>query len=192
MTIRTNAALADLNAHIARTVRALRQSRGWSLGALAERAGLSKTIVAKIETGDGNPSMETVLRLADALEITIGSLLAADRPPGTHVVRVEGAAFVRSRSGLLGRGIFSDGRGRRVEIHEVIIEPGVDYHSNPHRPGTEELVVCLSGSLDVGPEGHEVALRDRDAAQFPADVPHRYRSEGGCTALCLMSYPPAG
>lgn len=187
-----NAPLAELNAHIAREVRALRRARGWSLGLLAERAGLSKTNVAKIETGDGNPSIETLLRLADALDITIGTLLAADRPAGTDVVRVADAAFVRSESGLRGRGLWSDGRNRRVETHELLLEPGADYHSKPHPPGTEELIVCVAGSLMTGPEGHEVQLHERDAARFRADLAHRYHSEEGCVALCLMSYPPAG
>lgn len=79
-----------------------------------------------------------------------------------------------------------------MEAHEILLDPGVDYHSKPHPPGTEELVVCVSGSLTIGPEGHEVELHERDAARFRADVAHRYRSDKGCIALCLMSYPPAG
>jgi transcriptional regulator with XRE-family HTH domain len=192
MATKANGPLSELNAHIAGKVRSLRQARGWSLGALAERAGLSKTNLAKIETGEGNPSLETLLRLADALEITLGSLLAVDRPRGTQLVRLADTTFVRSQSGLQGRGIWSDGRNRRVEAHEVLMEAGADYRSTPHPPGTEELIVCLSGSLTVGPEGHEVELHERDAAHFSADLPHRYRSEDGCTVLCLMSYPPAG
>jgi transcriptional regulator with XRE-family HTH domain len=187
-----NTALAELSNHIARRVRTLRLARVWSLGALAERSGLSKTNVARIESGDGNPSIETLLRLTEALDITLGSLIAAERPAGTSVVRAAGAAYVRSQSGLQGRNVWSDGRDRRVETHELLLEPGVDYHSKAHPPGTEELVVCVSGSLEVGPEGHEVALGERDAARFPADLPHRYHSEDGCVALCLMSYPPAG
>jgi transcriptional regulator with XRE-family HTH domain len=192
MAIQTNTALAELSSHIARRVRSLRLARGWSLGALAERSGLSKTNVAKIESGDGNPSIETLLRLTEALDITLGALIAVDRPPGTSVLRLADAAFVRSQSGLQGRNLWSDGRDRRVETHELLMEPGVDYHSKPHPPGTEELVVCLSGSLEVGPEGHEVELCERDAARFLADRPHRYHSAGGCVALCLMSHPPAG
>jgi XRE family transcriptional regulator, regulator of sulfur utilization len=191
MATKTNGQLSELNAHIAGKVRSLRQARGWSLGALAERAGPSKTNLAKIETGDGNPSLETLLRLADALEITIGALLAIDRPRGTQLIRFSDITFVRSESGLRSRGIWSDGRNRRVETHEIHMEAGADYRSTPHPPGTEELIVCLSGSLMVGPEAHEVELHERDAAQFPADLPHRYSSAAGCTALCLMSYPPA-
>jgi transcriptional regulator with XRE-family HTH domain len=192
MATRTNTPLVELNARIARQVRALRQARGWSLGTLAERSGLSKTNVAKIETGEGNPSLETLLRLVEALDITLGALLGADRPPDTHVIRVADAAFLRSPSGLQGRDIWSDGRNRRVETMELLMEPGADYHSKPHPPGTEELIVCIKGSLEVGPEGDEVTLGERDAARFPADLSHHYRSEGGCLALCLMSYPAAG
>jgi transcriptional regulator with XRE-family HTH domain len=192
MATRTNAQLTELNAHIARRVRAMRQARGWSLAALASRAGVSKTNVAKLEGGEGNPSLETLLRLADALEITLGALIAPDRSPGTQVLRLRDAAYVRSQSGLEGRSLWSDGRDRRTESHELLMEPGVDYHSAPHPPGTEELVICIEGSLEVGPEGHEVELGERDAARFPADLPHRYHSAGGCVAVCVMSYPPAG
>jgi transcriptional regulator with XRE-family HTH domain len=188
---RANTALDELNAGIARHIRALRGARGWSLATLASRAGLSKTIVAKIESGDGNPSLETLLRLAGALEITIGSLLGTDRAPGTNVIRLSEEAFVRSQSGLQVRSLWSDGRNRRTETSELLLEPGVDYHSKPHPPGTEELVVCVSGAQSVGPEGDEVELGERDAAHFAADLPHRYRSEAGCVAMLVMSYPPA-
>jgi transcriptional regulator with XRE-family HTH domain len=192
MATKTHAALNELNSGIARHIRALRGARGWSLATLASRAGLSKTIVAKLESGDGNPSLETLLRLAGALDITIGSLLGTERPPGTNVIRLSEEAFVRSQSGLQVRSLWSDGRDRRVETSELLLEPGVDYHSKPHSPGTEEIVVCVSGRLSVGPEGDEVSLGERDAAHFPADLPHRYRSEDGCVALLVMSYPAAG
>jgi len=170
----------------------LRGARGWSLATLASRAGLSKTIIAKIESGDGNPSLETLLRLAGALDITIGSLLGTELPPGTNVIRLSEEAFVRSPSGLQVRSLWSDGRNRRTETSELLLEPAADYHSKPHPPGTEELVICVSGGLSVGPEGDEVELGERDAAHFAADLSHRYRSEQGCVALLVMSYPPAG
>src|SRR4051794_38254968 len=191
MATRANNALDELNSGIARHIRALRGARGWSLATLASRAGLSKTIVAKIEGGDGNPSLETLLRLAGALDITIGSLLGTDRAPGTNVIRLTDEAFVRSQSGLQVRSLWSDGRNRRVETSGLLLEPGVASPPKPHPPGTEELILCISGALSIGPEGGEVALGERDAAHFAADLPHRYRSEHGCVAMLVMSYPPA-
>ena len=63
------------------------------------------------------------------------------------------------------------------------------YASHPHAPGTEELVICLNGTLTLGPEGSEQPLGEGDALHFAADVPHSYRSDHGCLALCSLSYP---
>lgn len=192
MSERDSIALVELAGLIARRIRALREARGWSLTTLGREAGLSKTIVATIESGNGNPSLETLLRLADALGITLGSLIAAEQRPGAQVVRLDDAEFVASESGLRSRSLWSDGRDRRVEALELLIEAGVEYRATPHPSGTEEIVVCLSGSLEVGPEGKTVVLEPRDAVHFPADQRHCYRSDTGCVALCLMTLRGAG
>lgn len=184
--------MIELSGLVARRIRALREARGWSLTTLGRAAGLSKTIVATIESGNGNPSLETLARLADALGITVGSLIAAEQLPGAQVVRLDDAEFVASESGLRSRSVWTDGRDRRVEALELLIEAGVEYRAAPHAPGTEEIVVCLSGSLEVGPEGETVALEPRDAVHFPADQRHRYRSDTGGVALCLMTFRGAG
>lgn len=192
MSERDSVALVELAGLIARRMRALREARGWSLTTLGREAGLSKTIVATIESGNGNPSLETLLRLADALGITLGSLIATEQRPGAQAVRLEDAEFVASESGLRSRSLWSDGRDRRVETLELLIEAGVEYRAAPHPPGTEEIVVCLSGSLEVGPEGETVPLQPRDAVHFPADQRHRYRSDTGGVALCLMTFRGSG
>jgi XRE family transcriptional regulator, regulator of sulfur utilization len=61
--------------------------------------------------------------------------------------------------------------------------------SHPHALGTEELVICPNGTLTLGPEGSEQHLRAGDGLHFAADVPHSYRSDDGCLALCSLSYP---
>jgi transcriptional regulator with XRE-family HTH domain len=187
---RLTLALDQLAARVARSVRAHREARGWSLATLAGRAGLSKTIIARIEAGAGNPSLETLLRLADALGVTLGTLIAEEEHGREPVVtRVAAAEYVISESGLKSRPLRSDGRGRRVDTYELVLVPRVDYRSRPHPAGTEELVVCIDRSLEVGPVGQEALLGERDALHFSADVPHRYRSEGGAVALCIMSFP---
>jgi XRE family transcriptional regulator, regulator of sulfur utilization len=69
------------------------------------------------------------------------------------------------------------------------LEAGRRYASAAHAPGTEELVICLDGTLDVGPDGHEERLGEGDALDFAADVPHSYRSDTGASALCCFTYP---
>jgi XRE family transcriptional regulator, regulator of sulfur utilization len=174
---------------VAREVRAHREARGLSLSATAARAGLSKTILATIESGAGNPSLETLWRIARALDITVGTLLAEDDPVQSRLIRRTDDKWITFESGVPGRLLYVDGRDRRVEAIEMRLDPDRSYMSSAHAPGTEEVVICLEGSLTVGPEGREERLDKGDALHFAADVPHRYRSRGGCLALCIFTYP---
>jgi transcriptional regulator with XRE-family HTH domain len=58
-----------------RRLRRLRQARGWSQAALAERAALSRLQVIRIETGQQEPTLGVIRRLAKALRVKPGALL---------------------------------------------------------------------------------------------------------------------
>jgi transcriptional regulator with XRE-family HTH domain len=174
---------------VAREIRAHREARGLSLNATAERAGLSKTIVATIESGTGNPSLETLARIAGALNVTVGTLLAEDEPISSELIRRSESEWMAYESGMRGRVLHVDGRDRRLEVIELRLTAGKRYVSEPHAPGTEELVIALDGSLSAGPEGQEERLGRGDAMRFAADVRHVYHAEDGGLALCCFSYP---
>lgn len=63
---------------VGRRVRAERQKAGLSLSQLAGQAGLTKAYLVRLETQGGNPSLESLVAIADALELTVADLL--DRP----------------------------------------------------------------------------------------------------------------
>lgn len=175
---------------VARSIKAHREARGWSLGALGKETGLSKTLLSKLEAGLGNPSLETLVRLARTFDIALGTLLGEDEPPQTRLIRGVDGPSLMSESGMGTRLILAEGRAHRTEIYEIYLLGGMEYASR-HQPRTEELVLCLEGSLEAGPEGQEVELGAGDALWFPGDLPHRYRSRDGARALSIMSYPPA-
>jgi transcriptional regulator with XRE-family HTH domain len=174
---------------VGREVRAHREARGLSLSAAADRAGMSKTSLATIESGSGNPSLETLRRVAAALDVPVGTLLVEDDPVVSRLTRRAGAEWASYESGLRGRVLHVDGRDRRWEVLELRLAKGRRYAGPPHAPGTEELVVCVEGDVSVGPAGHEEDLRVGDSLNFAADVPHSYRSRAGGLALCCFSYP---
>ena len=62
----------DLNRRLGRTLRAHRLAHGSSLTELAKAFGLSKTILGRIEAGEGNPSIETLWRISQALALPLG------------------------------------------------------------------------------------------------------------------------
>lgn len=60
---------------LATNIRERRQAAGLSQEALAELTGLSQTWISRLETGDGNPTIETLTRVAKAFEINLSDLL---------------------------------------------------------------------------------------------------------------------
>ncbi len=183
-------AFTGISGGLARSVRAHREGRGLSLGALSRSAGLSKTSLSTLEAGLSNPSIETLWRLAEALGVSLGTLLGEADPPRTLVIRRgEGTPF-ESPSGMAGRMLLTEGRDHRTEVLDAAVAPGADYRSAPHAPGTKELFVCTQGSLLLGPVDQEVDLVAGDSLWFPADVPHRYTSETGAEGLVVMRYAP--
>lgn len=180
--------LAD---RVGRVIRSHRGAQRMTLGDLARASGLSKTILAKIEAGDGNPSLETLWKISRALRIPLGEVLGEDDRPRTRVIRLGEGEELHADSGMSARLLHADGRERRTEVFELRFDAGVEQHAEPHLPGTEELVVCTRGRMRVGPAGEQAELGAGDAVWFAADVAHRYAGLRDSRALCWMLYPAA-
>ncbi len=66
-----------LPAAFGRAIRELRIGQGLSQEALAERSGLHRTYIGGIERGERNVSLVNIGRLADALDVSMATLMAA-------------------------------------------------------------------------------------------------------------------
>ena len=60
---------------VARIIREERMKRGLSLNVLAERAGLSRQMVSYVEQEERNPSLDTLLRIADVIDTPLDTLI---------------------------------------------------------------------------------------------------------------------
>jgi len=170
-------------------IRALRQRHGLSISAVARATELSKTSISTIEAGTGNPSLETLWRIANALGVTLGALFEKSTEATVTVVRRSAGPSFVSRSGVRGRLISPAGAQRRTEVLEITFDRAATYASEPHGPGTEELLICTEGEITTGPSSSPVLVGEGDAVTFTADVAHRYSSDGPARAIIVMTYP---
>jgi transcriptional regulator with XRE-family HTH domain len=70
-------------ARVAQLLREEREKRSISMTTLGERAGLSQQMVSYVERGLRNPSLDTLLRLTDALEVDLSEVIRKARKPTT-------------------------------------------------------------------------------------------------------------
>jgi transcriptional regulator with XRE-family HTH domain len=173
---------------IGAVVRGERMARFMSTGELARQAGLSKTIVGRIERGVGNPSIETLWRISTALDIPLGHLLGPWQEPRLRRIPARRGEPLRADSGMVAWPLHADGSPRRGELYDIELPRGTEQRTEAHLPGTEELIVCVSGRVEVGPLGDEVELGPGDAVWFVADVAHRYHALEDAHTLCWMLY----
>ncbi len=182
--------LGALASRIGAAVAEHRDAHRWSLGELARASGLSKTILARIERGEGNPSVETLWRVSRALGVPLGALLSPpSRRPRVRAIPARSGEPITSESGMSAWLIESSSHHHRSEVFDIELPRGVDQATDPHLPGTEEVIVCVKGRVRVGPYEQEVELGPGDAVWFTADVPHHYHALRDTRTLCYMIYP---
>lgn len=61
-------------------LRGIREGQGHSLRALADRVGMSYVALFRLESGDTDPRLSTLRKLAKALNVTVAELIGEGRP----------------------------------------------------------------------------------------------------------------
>ena len=183
----------ELAGAIGGRVRDGRLERGWTLDELAERSGVSRRMVVKVEQGAANPSIATLLRLSHALGVGLPALVDVERPGALRVLRA-GQAPVLWHGPSGGRAVLVAGTDPPdvVELWDWTLEPGDAHRSEAHAGGTRELLLVLAGQVELT-VGQQTQLLDvGDSAQFAGDAAHAYAcpDDGPAARFCLTVFAP--
>jgi transcriptional regulator with XRE-family HTH domain len=182
-----------VSAAVARQVKALRQTRAWSLDELAHRSGVSKGMVVQIESGRTNPSIGTLCRLAEAFGVDMGRLIETGSQPRVRIVdRVDAPVLWEGDHGGTARLLAGVNDPAFVEVWEWRFEPGDARVSDAHLPGTRELLWVRDDALVVTVDGVDHTLPGGSLIDFPGDRPHGYRNatSRAVDAILTVVMPP--
>jgi transcriptional regulator with XRE-family HTH domain len=180
---------ADVIAQVSMSLRRERGRTALSLTELAKRAGIAKSTLSQLENGVGNPSLETLWALAQALGIPLSRLV--DPPQqGIQVIRAgEGAVMHAERASYDAALLSSCPPGARRDIYRVIGQPGGPHLARPHMPGTMEHLILSSGRVLAGPEGETLELGPGDYLRYPSDIVHVFDAlEPDTTGIIIMEH----
>jgi transcriptional regulator with XRE-family HTH domain len=179
----------DLNALIAASIRRERQRAGLSLTELARRAGIAKSTLSQLESGAGNPSVETLWALGVALGVPFSRLVDPPRPDVRVIRAGEGPVTYSERASYAATLLASCPPNARRDIYRIQAQPGEPRISEPHMPGTMEHLVLSTGRALAGPAGEPVELRPGDYVAYPGDVPHIFNGlEPDTTAVIVLEH----
>jgi transcriptional regulator with XRE-family HTH domain len=184
--------MASNLAALAENLRRLRTEREMSLTQLARTSGVGKATLSNLEAGAGNPTIETLWSLADALGVGLSEILTVS-VPDMHVVRPESTVWLSSRE-MAGRVIDRIVAHGAVEVWEarfLVGQPFKTDHVPGHVPGTQEHWFIRSGRLRLGPEGGDlVELGPGDYVRFVIERPFVFQAiDGDVDLIMLVNYP---
>jgi mannose-6-phosphate isomerase-like protein (cupin superfamily)/DNA-binding XRE family transcriptional regulator len=195
-------AQVDHGARLGTLARSLRRSQGLTLDVIAQRSGLSKGFLSRLESGSANPTLASLSAVAAALGADLGELFGGD--PLRTVVAALPTAHNGDSVGSVGAGHVvrppstrPDGESRTYRLtpttnrlFEVLLsDGGPDDASTEVHDGREFVrVVAGRARIDIGGE-HEV-LEEGDSITYDSSQPHSVRADVERTRLLIVICPP--
>ncbi len=171
----------DVNARISRRVKDLREARGWSLDALAERSGVSRSNISLIERGQSSPTATVLDKLSAGLGVTVASLFedaasrAVDPSPVARVT--EQPVWSDPGSGYLRRNVSPPLRSP-LQLVDVVFPAGqrVAYETGAREVEVHQQVWMIDGVMEVSVGEAQWRLAAGDCLAMRLDRPIVYRN----------------
>ena len=173
---------------LAERLRQLRMSKDLSLQDLAERSGVSRATLSRIENGEVSPTAETLGALASAYAMTISRILApAERPFQALVARAEQTVWQDPSHGFIRHIVSPPSGALSVEIIrcELAANQTISYQTPPVA-GLEHHLTMLRGALTVTIEGETYELRDGDCLRYRLFGSSRFETRRSAAAYLIV------
>lgn len=146
----------------------LRAEHGLTLGQLADRSGISRSTLSRLERAEISPTAALLGRLCTVYDRPVSRLLAEVESAPPDVTRAGGQQVWRDEeSGFVRRSVSPPHPSLRAEVVEATLLPGADIaYEQPPVPGLEQHIWLLEGGIDVTVAGTAHHLRRGDCLRF--------------------------
>ncbi|MEU9781802.1 XRE family transcriptional regulator [Streptomyces phaeochromogenes] len=158
----------------------LRAERGWSLGELSERSGVSRSTLSRAERAEISPTASLLNRLCGVYGRTMSQLLSeVEEEPALLVRAADQTVWEDKVSGFVRRSVSPPHAGLRGELVEGRLAAGADIaYDRPPVPGLEQHIWVLDGRLEVTAQDTGHRLDAGDCLRLRVWGPTRFRSTG--------------
>lgn len=171
-----------MSEHLARSLTELRDRRGITQVQLAQLAEIPRSTVANMESGRANPTLENLVAIAAALQVTVEELLSPPRV-ACKLIRSEELPRVKKGSSVLIRLLPDPIPGMVMDRMEI--EEGSRLSGVPHVEGTREYFTCIRGEVTVYVAGEKFQVREGDVLAFPGSQAHSYSNTASGKSVCV-------
>ena len=173
---------------VGEAIRARRQALGLSLRDLADRLGVTPSLISQIERGRANPSVSTLYAIVAELELSLDELLFSDRrppdrpdaapPPSGPIQRGHERHHIRLASGVTWERLTTRSEPGVEFLYVIYDIGGASSESDHQRHSGHEWGYVISGTLQVTIGFDEFVLQPGDSVSLDSTTPHRLANVG--------------
>jgi len=160
--------------------------RDKSMRSLARTSGLSTNALSMIERGRTSPSVSTLYKLAEALEVPITAFFRLEPPKQDIVFRQAGGRKRVPIPNGQWMGLGGEAFTGRMEPFMLSLEPGASSGPFGMLHSGSEFVLCISGQIEYEVEGQRFILQSGDSLIFAAQHRHRWKNSGKDVAQAVI------
>lgn len=176
----------SMNAIVAKNTKRLREENKLSMDELAKLSGVSKSMLAQIERGDGNPTISTLWKISNGLKVPFDALTVRPKSSYEIVKTAEIQPLLEDGGRVKNYSIFPDDENRRFAVYYLELDRESHWESEPHLKGTTEFITIFAGKIEIYADGHRFEIEKGESIRFKADTVHSYRNAGEEPAVLHM------
>lgn len=176
----------SMNQIVGLNIRRLREENHLSMEELSKISGVSKSMLAQVERGEGNPTLSTLWKISNGMKVPFDALTVRPKYPYEIVKTAEIQPLLEDNGKVKNYSIFPDDENRRFAVYYLELEQGSYWESEPHLKGTTEFITIFTGCIEICSDNQKFIVNKGESIRFLADTNHSYKNIGECTAILHM------
>jgi transcriptional regulator with XRE-family HTH domain len=169
-----------------------RRDKGLTLEDLSSRCGYSKALISRIENDSVSPSIASLTKISEALNLTLYDIFANVEIDEPTILRRRDRQKFSALNGQHEMEFLTTGTtGRLMQPLLITLEGAADSWGGTDTYNGEEFFVVLEGKAEVLVGENRHVLKAGDSIYFRSTIAHTYKGLGrGKTVSLAVTYPP--
>lgn len=175
-----------MSSRISANLKQIRNEKKLSLDSVANKTGVSKSMLGQIERGESSPTVATLWKIATGLHISFTALMENEAMETEMVQKEEIKALLSDEGRFRLFPYFPYDDTRRFEILRIEMDKNSRSASMPHEYGTEELIIVSEGTVRITVGEKQYTVDAGNGIRYFANQPHVYENVGENMANMYM------
>lgn len=165
--------MKEINQIVGINLKKLRAEKGLTLEEVAEKAGVSKSMISQIERGSKSPTISILWKICNGIKIPFSELMKTDTTD-VSVVTNEEIKHYTVQEGFELFVLFTYDQKKHFEVFRQEIMPNTTYKSDKHVGNLREYCIAIKGDFTMFIGSDDYSIKEGEALQFLANCEHSY------------------